>query len=92
MSVDKYQGANSILAVYRQRNVREPKAVKALHSLIQVYASNPCGNNNGGCQHMCIVTAPTEGTGHLAYRCACNIGWRLASDQRNCNCKLHNCF
>ncbi|KAL0271000.1 UNVERIFIED_CONTAM: hypothetical protein PYX00_008246 [Menopon gallinae] len=85
MSVDKYQSANSILAIYRQMNVREPKAVKALHSLIQTYASNPCGNNNGGCQHMCIVTAPTEGSSHLAYRCACNIGWRVAPDHHNCN-------
>lgn len=35
MSVDKYEGANSIQAVYRQRDVREPKAVKIVHSLIQ---------------------------------------------------------
>lgn len=85
MSVNKYQGANSILAVYRQMNVREPKAVKVLHGLIQAYTENPCGNNNGGCQHMCIVTAPTEGSNHLAYRCACNIGWRVAPDHHNCN-------
>lgn len=85
MSVNKYQGANSILPVYRQKNVGEPKAVKALHNLVQTYVSNPCGHNNGGCQHMCIVTASTEGTKNLAYRCACNIGWRLAPDHHNCN-------
>jgi hypothetical protein len=50
-------------------------------------ASNPCGNQNGNCDHMCIVTAG-EGVGVLGYRCACNIGWMLGSDQRHCNRKL----
>ncbi|XP_071451711.1 low-density lipoprotein receptor-related protein 2 [Hetaerina americana] len=86
MSVDKFEGANSIQAVYRMRDVREPKAVKVYHPLIQIKASNPCGNNNGHCAQMCIVTASTSGPrGNLGYRCACNIGWRLASDGRNCN-------
>lgn len=37
---------------------------------------------------MCIVTASTENEHQLGFRCACNIGWMLASDQRNCYCKL----
>jgi hypothetical protein len=37
MSVDKYQGQNTIHVVYRKREVREPKAVKAVHGLIQPY-------------------------------------------------------
>ncbi|XP_066998103.2 low-density lipoprotein receptor-related protein 2 [Anabrus simplex] len=84
MSVNKFEGANSIQAIYRNRDVREPRAVKAVHKLIQLRVFNPCGNNNGGCQHMCIVTA-ADRPGNLAYRCACHIGWQLASDQRNCN-------
>lgn len=35
MSVNKYEGANSIQAVYKTRDVREPKAVKIVHPLIQ---------------------------------------------------------
>lgn len=81
MSVDKYEGSNSIQAIYKMRELRDPKAVKAVHGLVQKHMSNPCGNNNGGCQHMCIVTHSSIG---LGYRCACNIGWRLAVDQRNC--------
>jgi low density lipoprotein-related protein 2 len=50
-------------------------------------ASNPCGTQNGNCDQMCIVTA-VDGTGMLGYRCACNIGWMLGSDQRHCNRKL----
>lgn len=52
-------------------------------------ASNPCGNQYGNCDHMCIVTAG-EGAGALGYRCACNIGWMLGSDQRHCNRKFKN--
>lgn len=34
---------------------------------------------------MCIVTASSDQSNRLGYRCACHIGWRLASDMRNCN-------
>jgi len=51
-------------------------------------ASSPCGSNNGKCQQMCIVTVG-EGVGMLGYRCACNIGWMLGSDQHQCNRKLN---
>ncbi|XP_017778488.1 PREDICTED: low-density lipoprotein receptor-related protein 2 isoform X2 [Nicrophorus vespilloides] len=82
MSVDKYEGSPSIQMIYKMRDIRDPKAIKAVHSLAQLKTSNPCGNTNGGCQHMCIITKTSSG---LGYRCACNIGWRLASDERNCN-------
>ncbi|XP_070148921.1 low-density lipoprotein receptor-related protein 2 [Polyergus mexicanus] len=82
MSVDKTQGDYSIQSVFK---VRDAKAIKALHPLLQPSVSNPCGNNNGGCQHMCIVTASSDQSNRLGYRCACHIGWRLASDMRNCN-------
>lgn len=37
MSVDKYQGQNTIQVVYRKREVREPKGVKAVHALVQLH-------------------------------------------------------
>jgi hypothetical protein len=39
MSINKYQGHNSIQVVYRKREVREPKGVKAVHGLIQLYGN-----------------------------------------------------
>lgn len=42
---------------------------------------SPCANN-GGCQHMCVVSRSTDGS--LAYRCACNMGYQLARDLHNC--------
>lgn len=82
MSVDKYESSSSIQSIYKMRDIREPRGIKAVHRLNQIKASNPCGNNNGGCQHLCINTKTTSG---LGYRCACNIGWRLTEDERNCN-------
>ena len=37
MSVDKYLGQNTIQVVYRKREVREPKGVKAVHALVQLH-------------------------------------------------------
>ncbi|KAL4708620.1 hypothetical protein ACJJTC_001059, partial [Scirpophaga incertulas] len=82
-SVGKYDGAASIQAIYKMKDIREPKGLTVVHSLKQTSVNNPCGNNNGGCAHMCIVTALPNGG--LGYRCACNIGYRLETDLRNCD-------
>lgn len=82
MSVDKYDSSNSMHSIIRMRDVRDPRALKTIHSLSQPSADNPCGNNNGGCQHLCIITNTISG---LGYRCACNIGWMLTLDERNCD-------
>lgn len=81
-SVDKYEGSSSIQAIYKMKDVREPRAVTIVHSLKQTSVNNPCGDNNGGCAHMCVVTAVQNGG--LGYRCACNVGHRLEKDLRNC--------
>lgn len=79
--MDKYAGTSSIQPFFKTKDVRDPKAVKAVHPLIQPFINSPCGHTNGFCQHMCIVT---NAGADLGYRCACNIGWRLAEDERNC--------
>lgn len=85
VSVDKFQGPTSIQSIYKSKDIREPKAIVTVHPLSQPKASNPCGNNNGGCMHMCIVTAVKGAPSGLGYRCACHIGYQLATDLRNCN-------
>ncbi|XP_026327983.1 low-density lipoprotein receptor-related protein 2 isoform X3 [Hyposmocoma kahamanoa] len=82
-SVNKYEGSTSIQAIYKMKDIRDPKAITVIHSLKQTSVNNPCGNNNGGCSQMCIVTALQNGG--LGYRCACNIGYRLETDLRNCD-------
>ncbi|GBP08672.1 Low-density lipoprotein receptor-related protein 2 [Eumeta japonica] len=81
-SVNKYEGLSSIQAIYKWKDIRDPKAITVVHNLKQTSVNNPCRNNNGGCSHMCIVTAIQNGG--LGYRCACHIGYRLQNDLRNC--------
>ena len=41
---------------------------------------NPCGSNNGGCSHLCLISPGGDG-----YRCACPQNMSLLGDQRTCN-------
>ncbi|XP_063382257.1 low-density lipoprotein receptor-related protein 2 isoform X1 [Cydia fagiglandana] len=82
-SVNKFEGSTSIQAIYKMKDIRDPKAVSVIHSLKQTSVNNPCGHDNGGCAHLCIVTALQNGG--LGYRCACNIGYKLETDLRSCD-------
>lgn len=84
MSVDKFEGPTSIQTVYKAKDIREPKAIVAVHHLSQPKVSSPCGNNNGGCNQLCIVTAVKGAPSGLGFRCACHTGWQLGSDLRSC--------
>jgi low density lipoprotein-related protein 2 len=96
LKIDKYKGATSIQMLYRNRTVaREPRAIKAYASIVQVQVdTNPCGNDNGGCDHLCVVgnvvddngkgaTNATIGT--LGFECACRIGYQLDEKLKGCN-------
>lgn len=84
MSVNKFEGTSSIQSIYKSKDIREPKAIVTVHQLSQPKVSSPCGNNNGDCQQMCIVTAVKGAPTGLGFRCACHIGYQLHSDLRNC--------
>ncbi|KAF5276464.1 hypothetical protein FQA39_LY06533 [Lamprigera yunnana] len=82
MSLDKFESSNSIQSIYRMQDIRDPRALKVVHGLTQPTVTNPCGNNNGGCQHMCIITHINAG---LGFRCTCHIGWKLSYNLQNCD-------
>ncbi|EDX17507.1 GD16065 [Drosophila simulans] len=84
MSVDKFQGPTSIPVTYNAKDITEPKGIIAVHALSQPRVSNPCGNNNGGCNHMCIVTAVKGAPTGLGFRCACSTGYQLETDLKLC--------
>lgn len=84
MSVGKFEGSTSIQSIFKSKDIREPKAIITVHPFSQPKASSPCGNNNGGCQQLCIVTAVKGASSGLGYRCACHTGYQLADDLRNC--------
>lgn len=70
--------------VYRSANASDvSNALKAVHPLLQPKEDNPCGDNNGGCAHLCLLTAK-QGENQLRFRCACSMGYRLDSDQKSC--------
>ncbi|XP_068625234.1 prolow-density lipoprotein receptor-related protein 1 [Battus philenor] len=62
-----------------QRTLTQPFDVKVIHPSRQPpAASNPCGVQNGGCSHLCLIDSPVERV------CACPHLMRLAADQRTC--------
>lgn len=80
--MDKFGDKDSIKSLYRMPDSgKEPKAIKAVHSLLQTKGSNPCANTN--CDHLCIVTSATS-SGGLGYRCACKIGYKLNKNMKGC--------
>ncbi|XP_065212524.1 low-density lipoprotein receptor-related protein 2-like [Planococcus citri] len=83
MSMNKYKGSSSIQAVFKNEDISDLKSIKIVHSLQQRAGQNPCGINNGGCHHMCVVTKLNESDA-LGYRCACNIGYALSNDTKTC--------
>lgn len=76
----------NVESIYRERRlIKEPRAIKSFHSLRQPQLTNPCGSNNGGCQHMCIITRNGDENSYaLGYRCACSTGFQLAPNQKSC--------
>ena len=45
-----------------------------------ILATSPCGEDNGGCSHLCLLSAVDQN----GYTCACPDGMDLQSDKRTC--------
>ncbi|KAG5887972.1 hypothetical protein JTB14_035046 [Gonioctena quinquepunctata] len=54
-----------------------PMDIHSYHPQRQPRYQNHCGNNNGGCAHLCL---PNENS----YTCTCRMGQKLKSDKKNC--------
>ncbi|XP_023030772.1 low-density lipoprotein receptor-related protein 1 [Drosophila willistoni] len=62
-----------------QRTQSQPFGIQVLHSSRQPWEKNPCGDNNGGCSHLCLLSG--KGT----FKCECPHVMRLdPTDERNC--------
>lgn len=88
LKIDASNTTNAVVeSIYRERTIpKEPRGIKVWHALRQPSVPNPCGNNNGGCQHMCILTrnGMDDTTFSLGYRCVCNIGYSLMENGKSC--------
>ncbi|KAG2459292.1 LRP2 protein, partial [Polypterus senegalus] len=60
-----------------------PYGVTVYHSLRQPFVRNPCGNNKGGCEQICVLSHRTDNDG-LGYRCKCRMGFDLHPDGKHC--------
>ncbi|KAM9189054.1 LOW QUALITY PROTEIN: low-density lipoprotein receptor-related protein 2 [Mergus octosetaceus] len=60
-----------------------PYGVTVYHAARQPYVRNPCGNNNGGCEQICVLSHKTDNDG-LGYRCRCILGFDLHVDGQHC--------
>ena len=52
--------------------------IRAPSELLSKPVINPCAKDNGGCEHMCLLTANGESN------CACQTGWQLKGDTGSC--------
>ena len=86
LKIDSYNSSSAVETIYRERSVpKEPRSIKSYHSLRQPHVPNPCSTNNGGCQHMCVLTRNGDDISFaLGYRCVCNIGFELAANHKSC--------
>ncbi|XP_006902182.1 PREDICTED: low-density lipoprotein receptor-related protein 2 [Elephantulus edwardii] len=80
MKANKFTEPNP--QVYYHSSLR-PYGVTVYHSVRQPKVPNPCGNNNGGCEQICVISHISDNNG-LGYRCKCTFGFDLAADHHHC--------
>ncbi|XP_047465711.1 low-density lipoprotein receptor-related protein 2 [Mugil cephalus] len=77
---NRFNGSGPAL-IYRTTS--QPGHVAVSHAVLQPVVMNPCGRHNGGCQHICLLSHRSDNDG-LGFRCKCQHGYDLHSDQRTC--------
>lgn len=68
---------NGICSSPQKIEFEDPKAIR-VYTGVPPEIYNPCENNNGGCQHLCLLKA---NDGHS---CACYDGYQLTDDFKRC--------
>lgn len=58
-----------------------PMGIKVLHPLRQPTGVNPCGGNNGGCSHMCLISRKNN---RRSFSCQCPNGMYIQSNKKTC--------
>lgn len=76
MRANKWNGSDVTII---DRTPSQPFDIQILHSSRQPRdVTNPCGDNNGGCSHLCLLSLK------LTYKCECPHMMRLAANNKMC--------
>ena len=72
---------------YLRNTTHRPYDIHLYHPLRQLDYDNPCGTNNGGCSHLCLLSPKKNGG--VGYKCACpDQFFLLKNDKKTC---IANC-
>lgn len=71
---------------FLRNTTHRPYDIHIYHPLRQLPLENPCGENNGGCSHLCLLS-PTA-SGSVSFTCACPDQFYLQHDKKTC---IANC-
>ncbi|CAK8674679.1 unnamed protein product [Clavelina lepadiformis] len=62
----------------------KPMGIKAIHPVRQPQVNNPCETQNGGCEHLCVLSHTSDNNG-LGYSCLCDPGYVINVDGKTCS-------
>nr|XP_046225254.1 LOW QUALITY PROTEIN: low-density lipoprotein receptor-related protein 2 [Oncorhynchus gorbuscha] len=77
---NRFNGSDPNL-IYRTAD--RPGHIVVAHPVLQPIVMSPCGRNNGGCQHICVLSHLSDNDG-LGFRCKCRLGYDLHEDRHSC--------
>lgn len=84
-SADALNGANQ--TTIRQGTIHSVFDLGVYHHSLQPSLTpNPCGVNNSGCSHLCLISRNSP----LNYTCACPESFRLGADGHTCHANCSN--
>ncbi|CAF0886571.1 unnamed protein product [Adineta steineri] len=89
IAADALNGSNKHIIV--PNTINEVVAVTIIHPSLQPQIPNPCGTNNGGCSHLCLLST------NQSYTCACPEHFSFLNNGNNrtcvsnCSCNQHRC-
>ncbi|KAH3884133.1 hypothetical protein DPMN_008105 [Dreissena polymorpha] len=64
--------------------IQSPMDVIVYDAARQKPGINPCGSNNGGCSHLCLLSPVPLSALQAGHQCACPTGVRLLEDGKTC--------